>query len=91
MIFAHTATAVDCVHYRRWLQQVLFDAVIVTRASAEGRIMKKWLDAARRKMGGLHLFPKDGAKYVLQIPYGTQCADIATCASTSAHKSIIDD
>jgi hypothetical protein len=47
--------------------QVLFDAVIVTRASAEGRIMKKWLDAARRKMGGLHLFPKDGAKYVLQI------------------------
>jgi hypothetical protein len=46
---------------------VLFDAVIVTRASAEGRIMKKWLDAARRKMGGLHLFPKDGAKYVFQI------------------------
>jgi hypothetical protein len=41
---------------------VMFDAVVVTHDSPEGRMMSKWLNAARRKMGGLHLFPREDAR-----------------------------
>lgn len=40
----------------------MFDAVVVTRTSPEGRMMTKWLLAARTKLGGAHLFPKPEAK-----------------------------
>eukprot|EP00580_Thalassiosira_gravida_P005175 CAMPEP_0201653098 /NCGR_PEP_ID=MMETSP0493-20130528/44811_1 /ASSEMBLY_ACC=CAM_ASM_000838 /TAXON_ID=420259 /ORGANISM="Thalassiosira gravida, Strain GMp14c1" /LENGTH=609 /DNA_ID=CAMNT_0048129625 /DNA_START=894 /DNA_END=2723 /DNA_ORIENTATION=- len=39
--------------------QVLFDPVIVERSSDEGRMMKKWLKAAREKVGGN--FPRKSA------------------------------
>ena len=40
--------------------EVAFEAIIVTRSSPEGRMMSKWLLAARKKMGGL--FPRPDAK-----------------------------
>ena len=42
--------------------EVVFDAVVVTRSSPEGRMMQKWLHAARTKLGGAHLFPKPEAR-----------------------------
>lgn len=42
--------------------EAVFDAVVVTRTSPEGRMMTKWLNAARTKLGGVHLFPKPEAK-----------------------------
>ncbi|CAM9444697.1 unnamed protein product, partial [Hapterophycus canaliculatus] len=42
--------------------EAVFDAVVVTRTSPEGRMMSKWLYAARTKLGGAHLFPKPEAK-----------------------------
>lgn len=42
--------------------EAVFDAVVVTRTSPEGRMMSKWLRAARTKLGGEHLFPKPEAK-----------------------------
>lgn len=41
---------------------IVFDAIVVTRTSPEGRMMSKWLTAARKKLGGTHLFPKPEAK-----------------------------
>lgn len=42
--------------------EAIFDAVVVTRTSPEGRMMYKWLRAARAKLGGEHLFPKPEAR-----------------------------
>lgn len=42
--------------------EAVFDAVVVTRTSPEGRMMSKWLLAARMRLGGAHLFPKPEAK-----------------------------
>lgn len=39
--------------------EVMFDAVIVGRSSSVGRLMRKWLVAARRRMGGT--FPRPQA------------------------------
>jgi hypothetical protein len=38
----------------------VFDPMIVNRNSPEGRMMSKWLDAARKKLGGS--FPRDDAR-----------------------------
>ncbi|KAG5180850.1 hypothetical protein JKP88DRAFT_263797 [Tribonema minus] len=62
MVSAGRVTRADDVSSDDDDAEVLFDAVIVTRSSGEGRIMRKWLDAARRKLGGLHLFPKQSAR-----------------------------
>merc|ERR1711991_125997 len=40
--------------------EVQFEPIIVTRTSPEGRMMSKWLLAARKKLGGL--FPRPDAK-----------------------------
>ena len=40
--------------------QVDFDPVVVTRTSPEGRMMSKWLVAARKKLGGR--FPRPDAR-----------------------------
>jgi len=40
--------------------EVVFEPVVVTRSSPEGRMMSKWLGAARKKVGGL--FPRPDAK-----------------------------
>jgi hypothetical protein len=40
--------------------EVHFEPIIVTRTSPEGRMMSKWLLAARKKLGGL--FPRPDAK-----------------------------
>lgn len=50
-------TACLCVQ-----DDVIFDAVVVTRNSPEGRMMSKWLTAARIKLGGTHLFPRPEAR-----------------------------
>ncbi len=39
-----------------------FEAVRVTHNSPVGRMMRLWLNSARNKMGGVHLFPKEDAK-----------------------------
>jgi len=39
---------------------IKFDPVVVTRTSAEGRMMSKWLLSARKKLGGM--FPRPEAK-----------------------------
>ena len=39
--------------------QVLFDPLIVVRSSDEGRMMKKWLQTVREKLGGN--FPRGSA------------------------------
>ena len=40
--------------------EVIFDPIVVTRTSPEGRMMSKWLVAARKKMGGM--FPRPEAR-----------------------------
>jgi hypothetical protein len=40
--------------------QIEFDPIVVTRASPEGRMMSKWLVAARKKIGGT--FPRPDAR-----------------------------
>jgi len=42
------------------VSQVDFDPVVVTRTSPEGRMMSKWLVAARKKLGGA--FPRPDAR-----------------------------
>ncbi|KAF0700134.1 Aste57867_9322 [Aphanomyces stellatus] len=39
---------------------VVFEAMVVSRTSAEGRVMSKWLQAARKRLGGV--FPRDNAR-----------------------------
>jgi hypothetical protein len=42
----------------------VFDALVVPRSSPEGRIMSKWLTAARKRMGGD--FPKPEARQLME-------------------------
>lgn len=42
------------------MTQAAFDPVVVTRTSPEGRMMSKWLVAARKKLGGM--FPRPDAR-----------------------------
>merc|ERR1712167_345564 len=37
-----------------------FDPLVVVRTSSEGRMLSKWLDAARKRLGGT--FPRDAAR-----------------------------
>jgi hypothetical protein len=39
---------------------VEFEPIVVSRKSPEGRMMSKWLVAARKKLGGA--FPREGAR-----------------------------
>tara|TARA_B110000090_G_C13395498_1_gene451072 strand:- start:637 stop:3744 length:3108 start_codon:yes stop_codon:yes gene_type:complete len=41
-------------------EQVIFEPMVVTRTSAEGKVMSKWLNAARRRLGGT--FPRPNAR-----------------------------
>ena len=41
-------------------EQAVFEPMVVTRTSAEGKVMSKWLNAARRRLGGQ--FPRPGAR-----------------------------
>jgi heme/copper-type cytochrome/quinol oxidase subunit 4 len=41
-------------------EQVVFEPMVVTRTSAEGKVMSKWLNAARRRLGGV--FPRPNAR-----------------------------
>jgi hypothetical protein len=41
-------------------EDVMFDPMVVVRESMEGKILSKWLDAARRRCGGT--FPRPGAR-----------------------------
>ena len=38
----------------------MFEPMVVTRTSAEGKVMSKWLNAARRRLGGV--FPRPNAR-----------------------------
>jgi len=40
--------------------ELIFDPIVVTRTSPEGRMMSKWLVAARKKLGGM--FPRPDAR-----------------------------
>ncbi|CAM9426180.1 unnamed protein product, partial [Ectocarpus fasciculatus] len=59
---ADRATRMDDISSDEDDDEAVFDAVVVTRTSPEGRMMSKWLNAARTKLGGVHLFPKPEAK-----------------------------
>jgi hypothetical protein len=39
---------------------IVFDPMVVSRSSIEGRMMSKWLQAARRRLGGM--FPREQAR-----------------------------
>ncbi|KDO29856.1 hypothetical protein SPRG_19735 [Saprolegnia parasitica CBS 223.65] len=39
---------------------VVFEPMVVSRTSSEGRVMSKWLQAARKRLGGV--FPRDSAR-----------------------------
>lgn len=41
-------------------EEVMFDPVVVVRESVEGKVLSKWLDAARRRCGGT--FPRPEAR-----------------------------
>ena len=41
-------------------EQAVFEPMVVTRTSAEGKVMSKWLNAARRRLGGS--FPRPNAR-----------------------------
>merc|ERR1712166_1474130 len=41
-------------------EQAVFEPMVVTRTSAEGKVMSKWLNAARRRLGGA--FPRPSAR-----------------------------
>merc|ERR1711871_609703 len=41
-------------------EQAVFEPMVVTRTSAEGKVMSKWLNAARRRLGGT--FPRPNAR-----------------------------
>merc|ERR1711871_1230248 len=41
-------------------EQTVFEPMVVTRTSAEGKVMSKWLNAARRRLGGV--FPRPNAR-----------------------------
>merc|ERR1711871_1133091 len=41
-------------------EHVIFEPMVVTRTSAEGKMMSKWLNAARRRLGGV--FPRPNAR-----------------------------
>ncbi|CAM9801782.1 unnamed protein product [Chrysoparadoxa australica] len=59
---AERATRADDVSSDEEDEEVIFEAVVVTRTSPEGKMMQKWLGAARKKLGGAHLFPKPEAQ-----------------------------
>ena len=41
-------------------EQAVFEPMVVTRTSAEGKVMSKWLNASRRRLGGQ--FPRPNAR-----------------------------
>ena len=41
-------------------EHVIFEPMVVTRTSAEGKVMSKWLNAARKRLGGV--FPRPNAR-----------------------------
>jgi len=41
-------------------EQAVFEPMVVTRTSAEGKVMSKWLNASRRRLGGV--FPRPNAR-----------------------------
>merc|ERR1711871_948409 len=41
-------------------EHIIFEPMVVTRTSAEGKVMSKWLNAARRRLGGI--FPRPNAR-----------------------------
>jgi len=41
-------------------EQAVFEPMVVTRTSVEGKVMSKWLTAARRRLGGV--FPRPNAR-----------------------------
>merc|ERR1711871_991113 len=45
--------------------EVAFDPIVVSRVSIEGRMMSKWLQAARKRLGGD--FPRPGAREEMEI------------------------
>merc|ERR1711871_1900278 len=45
--------------------QVVFEPMVVTRSSVEGKVMSKWLNAARRRLGGT--FPRPNAREEMKI------------------------
>merc|ERR1711871_1794974 len=45
--------------------QVVFEPMVVTRSSVEGKVMSKWLNAARRRLGGT--FPRPNARGEMEI------------------------
>jgi len=57
---AGRATRPDDISSDEEDEEVIFDPMVVTRASGEGKMMSKWLDAARRRIGGA--FPKKEAR-----------------------------
>jgi len=61
---AGRATRPDDISSDEEDEEVIFDPMVVTRASGEGKMMSKWLDAARRRIGGT--FPKKEARLQME-------------------------
>ncbi|RHZ28655.1 hypothetical protein DYB26_012493 [Aphanomyces astaci] len=45
-------------------QDMVFEAMVVSRTSVEGRAMSKWLQAARKRLGGV--FPRENARVEME-------------------------
>ncbi|RLO07759.1 hypothetical protein DYB28_012813, partial [Aphanomyces astaci] len=45
-------------------QDMVFEAIVVSRTSVEGRAMSKWLQAARKRLGGV--FPRENARVEME-------------------------
>ena len=57
---AGRATRADDVSSDSEEEDCAFDPLVVVRTSSEGRMLSKWLDAARKRLGGT--FPRDAAR-----------------------------
>ena len=57
---ARSATRADDVSSDSEEEDCAFDPLVVVRTSSEGRMLSKWLDAARKRLGGT--FPRDAAR-----------------------------
>eukprot|EP00633_Aureoumbra_lagunensis_P003266 CAMPEP_0197301142 /NCGR_PEP_ID=MMETSP0890-20130614/49982_1 /TAXON_ID=44058 ORGANISM="Aureoumbra lagunensis, Strain CCMP1510" /NCGR_SAMPLE_ID=MMETSP0890 /ASSEMBLY_ACC=CAM_ASM_000533 /LENGTH=531 /DNA_ID=CAMNT_0042780345 /DNA_START=635 /DNA_END=2230 /DNA_ORIENTATION=- len=61
---AHRATRAEDVSSDESDEDVIFDPLVVTRSSPEGRMLSKWLTAARMRLGGE--FPRPDARAAME-------------------------